>query len=114
MALICQHCGRGIGYGHAVSHAKNRTRRIFKPNIQKLKVLKNGISVRLKLCTSCIQRLKKDKYLGQFRLIQYLQADQTVKEEMAKIVKKPTVESVKVEEEKRGEELKIEDIVGKK
>ena len=113
MALICQNCGKGIGYGHAVSHAKNRVRRIFKPNLQKLKVLRNGIVVRVKMCTNCIQRLKMDKRIGQFRLIQYIKEDKTVKEEMAKFLKKPKEEGVKVEEKKKAEELKIEDIVGK-
>lgn len=65
MSYQCQHCHKGVGYGHAVSHAKNRIRRLFKPNLQKLKVFLNGkISLRVKFCTSCIKRLKKDGRLG--------------------------------------------------
>mgnify|MGYP001604577416 CR=1 FL=1 len=45
--------------GNRVSHAKNRTRHAFKPNIQKKKIMVDGISQRMKLCTSCIKTLKK-------------------------------------------------------
>ena len=33
MSLECQRCGKGIMRGHNVSHAKNRTRRRFLPNL---------------------------------------------------------------------------------
>src|SRR3989338_6123785 len=72
MARICDHCRRGIAYGHAVSHAKNRVKRLFAPNLQKLKVLRNGAEIRVKFCTSCIQRLKRDRILGSYRVLNYL------------------------------------------
>ena len=71
MARICDNCGRGIAYGNAVSHAKNRVKRLFKPNLQKLKVLHDGAVRRVKFCTSCIQRLKRDSRLGPFRVISF-------------------------------------------
>src|SRR3990172_7012674 len=116
MAMRCQNCGKGVGYGHAVSHAKNRVNRLFKPNLQKLKVLKDGTVARVKLCTNCIQRLKKDQKLGPFRLISYIKEDQEIKEGMAKAAK---IEVPKAEEKitpdaKKAEELLIERIVGKK
>jgi len=55
-------------YGHAVSHAKNRTARIFKPNNQKLKVWLNGKLVRVTFSASWIQRLKKSGKLGPYTL----------------------------------------------
>jgi|SRR3989338_2847775 len=115
MGRICQNCGRGIGYGNAVSHAKNRTKRIFKPNLQKLKVMKNGNTVRVKLCTRCIQRLKMDRRLGQYKLIQYVNAEKEVKQAVAGILEKiEEKKEVKEKIVKEQEELKIEDIVGKK
>lgn len=71
MAIRCDNCGKGVGYGHAVSHAKVRLNRKFLPNLQKLKVLKEGIKVRVKFCTSCIKRLKKDGHLGIYRIFKY-------------------------------------------
>ncbi len=54
----CFNCGKGVMYGHNVSHAKNRTRKIFKPNLHSVKILVNGNIQRVKLCTKC-QRLLK-------------------------------------------------------
>jgi len=54
----CQNCGKGIMYGHNVSHSKRRTRRIFKPNLHKVKILVGGISKRMKLCAKCLRLLK--------------------------------------------------------
>jgi len=45
-------------YGHNVSHAKNRTRKVFKPNLHSAKIAVNGAFKRVRLCTKC-QRLLK-------------------------------------------------------
>ncbi|OGH13632.1 MAG: 50S ribosomal protein L28 [Candidatus Levybacteria bacterium RIFCSPLOWO2_02_FULL_37_10] len=58
MAMKCENCGKGIMYGHNVSHSKRRTRRIFKPNLHKAKVVVGGISKRMKLCSKCLRLLK--------------------------------------------------------
>jgi len=47
-------------YGHNVSHSKRRTRRIFKPNLHRAKVTVNGITRRMKLCTKCLRKFKKE------------------------------------------------------
>lgn len=59
MAMICDNCGKGIMYGNKVSHAKNRSKRTFKPNLHKKRVMLNGRSVTAKLCTTCIRLFKK-------------------------------------------------------
>lgn len=103
-----------------VSHAKNRLRRIFYPNLQKLKVLKNGISVRVVLCTSCIKRLKKDGQIGNLFLKKYVAAKVAVKEALPKAPRGGKKEELKkVKTEKKEEEaprktLDIASIVGKK
>jgi len=121
MALRCEFCQKGVQYGHAVSHAKNRTRRIFKPNLQKLKVLKNGVSVRVKFCTSCIKRLKKDGSLGIFTLRKFTPVVASVT--LPKKITRPEITSkkepkvikkIEKKEEKARETLNIEAIVGKK
>ena len=45
-------------YGHNVSHAKNRTRRIFKPNLHSARIQVSGVYKRVKLCTTCLRTLK--------------------------------------------------------
>lgn len=59
MAMKCDNCGKGIMYGHNVSHAKNRTKRIFKPNLHKVRIAVDGIAKRMKLCTKCLRLMKK-------------------------------------------------------
>ncbi len=56
--MKCANCGKGIMIGHNVSHAKNRTRRIFKPNLHYARINFGGTSKRVRLCTKCLRTLK--------------------------------------------------------
>ena len=60
MAYKCAICGKGVMYGHNVSHAKNRTRRRFRPNLRYGNIRLNGESTRVRLCMKCLKRAKKD------------------------------------------------------
>jgi large subunit ribosomal protein L28 len=55
VARICEICGKGPAVGNNVSHANNRTRRVFRPNLQTVRALVNGAARRLRVCTSCIR-----------------------------------------------------------
>lgn len=57
--MKCDNCQKGVMYGHNVSHAKNRTRKIFKPNLHRAKIIVSGVRKTLKLCTKCLRMLKK-------------------------------------------------------
>lgn len=55
MARQCYVCGKGPGTGNNVSHANNRTKRRWLPNLQKVRILdEDGKRKRVKVCTSCI------------------------------------------------------------
>jgi large subunit ribosomal protein L28 len=58
MAATCFNCGKGVMYGHNVSHAKNRTRKIFKPNLHNTRIIVGGTAKRVKLCTKCVRKFK--------------------------------------------------------
>lgn len=60
MAMKCSNCGKGIMYGHNVSHSKRRTVKTFKPNLHAARVGVNGMSVKMKLCTKCLRSVKKE------------------------------------------------------
>ncbi|MDP9211791.1 MAG: 50S ribosomal protein L28 [bacterium] len=45
--------------GHNVSHAQNKTKRLFRPNLQKTKILVDGKLVRVKLDAKTIRNLTK-------------------------------------------------------
>ncbi len=55
MAKVCQICGKGPATGNNVSHAHNKTRRRWLPNLKKVRMMKNGSSVRARVCTRCIR-----------------------------------------------------------
>lgn len=57
----CDNCGKGIMYGHNVSHAKNRTRKIFKPNLHRSRVKVLGMYKTMRLCTKCLRTFKNSK-----------------------------------------------------
>ena len=55
----CDNCGKVPVFGNNVSHAKNRTPRLFRPNLQKVSILENGRRVQKMLCAKCIKTLSK-------------------------------------------------------
>lgn len=57
--MKCMNCGKGVMYGHNVSHSKRRTRKIFKPNLHSSRIETTTGFVRLKLCTKCLRTIKK-------------------------------------------------------
>jgi large subunit ribosomal protein L28 len=55
MSNKCEICGKGSMAGHLVSHSNIKTKRVTKPNLQRLKAVVNGESVRVRVCTRCIR-----------------------------------------------------------
>ena len=69
--MICQNCGKIKVMGRSKTHKrgvagkrwKKRapvTPRLFNINIQMVTVTENGKETKMKLCTKCIKRFKKD------------------------------------------------------
>ena len=55
MAKVCQICGKSPISGHNISHAHNKTKRRFLPNLQRIKVNAGGTKRRMRVCTRCIR-----------------------------------------------------------
>lgn len=51
----CSICGKGPGFGHNVSHANNKSRKVWKPNIQTVRTVRNGTVRRVRVCTQCLK-----------------------------------------------------------
>ncbi len=51
----CEICGKGVVTGIQVSHSHIRTKRTWKPNIQKVRALVNGTPTRINVCTRCLR-----------------------------------------------------------
>ena len=61
MARACEICGKMRAVGNNVSHANNRTKRVFRPNLQTIRALVNGATRRLLVFTRCIRSGKIKK-----------------------------------------------------
>ncbi len=55
MARVCDICGKHTVTGNKVSHAKNRTRRVWRPNLLKIKTEVDGTTGTLKICARCLK-----------------------------------------------------------
>lgn len=70
MARRCELTGKGVLTGNNVSHANNRTRRRFLPNVQEMALHSEslGRSVRLKICTKALRSVERKGGLDSFLL----------------------------------------------
>jgi large subunit ribosomal protein L28 len=61
MALVCEVCGKKPSYGNVISHANNKRRRRWNPNLRRVKAVVNGARKQIRVCTDCIRsgRVKK-------------------------------------------------------
>ena len=50
----CYVCDKGVSHGNNVSHANNKTRRTWKPNLQVARVQADGKTIKVKVCTRCL------------------------------------------------------------
>ncbi|MFN9099709.1 MAG: 50S ribosomal protein L28 [Gemmatimonadaceae bacterium] len=50
----CYCCDKGVAFGNNVSHANNKTRRTWKPNLQVVRTLDAGTIIKVKVCTRCL------------------------------------------------------------
>lgn len=57
--MKCQMCGKGVQYGHNVSHSKRRTNRLFKPNLHEVRILVGPTHQKMKLCIKCLRKMRE-------------------------------------------------------
>src|SRR4051794_18063515 len=70
MSRRCEITGKGVLSGNNVSHANNKTRRRFLPNLQITSLLSEtlGQSIRLRLCTRAIRTIEHNGGIDAFLL----------------------------------------------
>ena len=61
MASHCEICNKTKIIGNTVSHASNKTKRAFRPNLQRVHAVVNGSRKRIRVCTVCIKSGKVQK-----------------------------------------------------
>jgi large subunit ribosomal protein L28 len=57
----CAVCGKGSSVGHNVSHANNKTKRRWRPNLQRVRANLDGTVKYIKVCTRCLRSGKVKK-----------------------------------------------------
>ena len=83
----CEISGKGMTFGNQVSHSHRATRRVWKPNLQSTKVIINGETVQVKVCTKVLKALKG---ANEVEVMQMLKANKdTLSAKLAKIINRP-------------------------
>lgn len=54
----CGICSKDVAFGNNVSHSNKKTNRSWKPNVKKVKVVENGTTKSVHVCTRCLRSNK--------------------------------------------------------
>ena len=70
MSRRCQFTGKGVQSGNNVSHANNKTRRRFLPNMQQASLMSDilGSTIRVRISTNAIRTIEHNGGLDSFLL----------------------------------------------
>lgn len=63
MAKYCEICGKGKISGHRITHSDKKIKRIWKPNVRRIKVIENGTPKKKFVCTRCIRSGKVERVI---------------------------------------------------
>ena len=55
MSRVCSVCGKGKLSGNLVSHSNRKTPRSYNANVQKVKIVKDGVVSSEYVCTRCLK-----------------------------------------------------------
>ena len=55
MSKVCEICGKKPVVGFNISHAHNKTKTRWYPNLQKVRTLTGGHVKKMRVCTNCIK-----------------------------------------------------------
>ena len=56
---VCELTGKGKMYGHNVSFSQRKTRKVFKPNVQKKTLIIDGQKLKVNVVASTLRTQKK-------------------------------------------------------
>jgi len=61
MSYRCEVCGKALQRGHRISHAHNVSKRMWQPNLQRVRAVIDGRSMHVRVCTRCLKKGLVDK-----------------------------------------------------
>ncbi|MBU1219267.1 50S ribosomal protein L28 [Myxococcota bacterium] len=62
MSRSCEICSRGTVVANNVSHSNIKTKRVQKVNLKRVRILVNGESRRVRVCTSCFIKIERPAF----------------------------------------------------
>jgi len=80
MSFICEICGKKTSVGSSQRHKRGvagkrwltrapKTRRVFKPNLQRVTLNIAGDTKKMRICAKCIKRIKKYGSIKNFKKV---------------------------------------------
>ena len=51
----CDICGKGVVFGHNVSHSNRKTNRAWKPNVRTVRAVVGGTNKTIHVCSRCLR-----------------------------------------------------------
>jgi len=57
----CYVCGKGAISGNTVSHSNIHTKRNWKPNLRKVRIMENGAAKTVNVCSRCLRSGKVER-----------------------------------------------------
>lgn len=61
LSNVCEICGKKPQFGYNVSHSHKKTKRRWKPNVHKMRVLVDGSPRNARVCSKCLKTGKVQK-----------------------------------------------------
>ena len=61
MPRECYVCKKRVTSGHKVSHSMIHTKRTFKPNLKKVRIVEDGSKKNVLVCTRCLRSGKVER-----------------------------------------------------
>ena len=61
MSRVCSVCGKGKLSGNHVSHSNRKTPRLYSANVQKVRVVKDGVISSEYVCARCLKSNKVER-----------------------------------------------------
>ncbi len=61
MSKECAVCKKSVVSGNSVSHSNKHNKRVWKPNLQKVKVMVDGTPKKVNVCTRCLRSGKVER-----------------------------------------------------
>jgi large subunit ribosomal protein L28 len=57
----CEVCGKGPQFGNNVSHSMRHTKRRWNANVQRVRIVQNGVEKQVCMCAKCIKTGQKSR-----------------------------------------------------